>query len=79
MSIEIKKVAGAADKKKFVNSQWLFYKDNPNWVAPIKMDRMKLLNEEKNPFFKHAEIQLFLAYKEKKNCWKNSCNNQRKP
>lgn len=66
MSIEIKKVAGAADKKKFVNSQWLFYKDNPNWVAPIKMDRMKLLNEEKNPFFQHAEIQLFLAYKGKK-------------
>jgi hypothetical protein len=65
MSIEIKKVAGAADKKKFVNSQWLFYKDNPNWVAPIKMDRMKLLNEEKNPFFQHAEIQLFLAYKGK--------------
>lgn len=66
MNIEIKKVSSAADKKKFVNSQWLFYKDNPNWVAPIKMDRMKLLNEEKNPFFQHAEIQLFLAYKGKK-------------
>jgi GNAT superfamily N-acetyltransferase len=26
------------------------------------MDRKKLLNPEKNPFFKHAEIQLFLAY-----------------
>lgn len=63
MSIEIKKVTDTAGKKKFVNSQWLFYKDNPNWVAPIKMDRMKLLNEEKNPFFQHAEIQLFLAYK----------------
>jgi hypothetical protein len=27
------------------------------------MDRKKLLSTEKNPFFKHAEIQLFLAYK----------------
>ncbi|MER3329180.1 MAG: hypothetical protein RIF34_06325, partial [Candidatus Kapaibacterium sp.] len=26
---------------------------------------MKLLNEDKNPFFKHAEIQLFLAYEGK--------------
>lgn len=62
MSIEIKKVTDTAGKKKFVNCQWNFYKDNPNWVAPIKMDRMKLLNEDKNPFYKHAEIQLFLAY-----------------
>ncbi len=62
MAIEIKKVTDAAGKKKFVNCQWNFYKGDPNWVAPIKMDRMKLLNEEKNPFFQHAEIQLFLAY-----------------
>ncbi len=65
MSIEIKKVTDASGKKKFVNCQWNFYQGNPNWVAPIKMDRMKLLNEEKNPFYKHAEIQLFLAYEGK--------------
>jgi hypothetical protein len=29
------------------------------------MDRKKLLSTEKNPFFKHAEIQLFLALKNK--------------
>ncbi len=65
MSIEIKKVNDASGKKKFVNCQWNFYEGNPNWVAPIKMDRLKLLNEEKNPFYKHAEIQLFLAYEGK--------------
>jgi GNAT superfamily N-acetyltransferase len=65
MSIEIKKVTDASGKKKFVNCQWNFYEGNPNWVAPIKMDRMKLLNEDKNPFYKHAEIQLFLAYEGK--------------
>jgi hypothetical protein len=27
------------------------------------MDRKKLLTKEKNPFFQHAEMQLFLAYK----------------
>ncbi len=62
MSIEIRKVTDASGKKKFVNCQWNFYEGNPNWVPPIKMDRMKLLNEDKNPFYKHAEIQLFLAY-----------------
>lgn len=62
MSIEIRKVTDSSGTKKFVNSQWNFYEGDPNWVAPIKMDRMKLLNREKNPFFKHADMQLFLAY-----------------
>lgn len=66
MSIDIQILSGSADRKKFVNCQWNFYEGNPNWVAPIKMDRMKLLNEEKNPFFKHAEMQLFLAKKDNK-------------
>ena len=46
---------------KFINCQWSFYKDDPNWVAPLKMDRKKLLDTSKNPFYKHARMQLFLA------------------
>lgn len=66
MNVEVKKVTDASGKKKFVNCQWDFYKGDKNWVPPIKMDRHKLLNEEKNPFFKHSAIQLFLAYSENK-------------
>ncbi len=45
----------------FIKCQWLFYKDNPHWVPPMLMDRKKLLNTSKNPFYKHSKIQLFLA------------------
>lgn len=46
---------------KFIKAQWLFYKDDPRWVPPMLFDRKKLLNTEKNPFYKHSAIQLFLA------------------
>jgi GNAT superfamily N-acetyltransferase len=45
----------------FIDAQWLFYKNDPNWVPPMKMDRRKLLDIKRNPFYTHAEIQLFLA------------------
>ncbi|MBI2793914.1 MAG: GNAT family N-acetyltransferase [Ignavibacteria bacterium] len=45
----------------FIKSQWAFYKDDPHWVPPLLMDRKKLLNTKVNPFFRHAEIQLFVA------------------
>ena len=62
MSIDIRTVKTKSDKVKFVKSQWKFYKNDPHFVPPIVMDRMKLLDTQKNPFYHHAEIELFLAY-----------------
>lgn len=51
----------ATDTLPFIKSQWLFYKNDPFWVPPLIMDRKKLLNQAKNPIYKHTQIQLFLA------------------
>ena len=65
MSLEIRKIGNTkADKKKFIKSQWKFYENDKYWVPPVIADRMKLLDTEKNPFYKHAEIQLFMAYRD---------------
>lgn len=50
-----------SEKRAFIKTQWLFYKNNPNWVPPLLLDRSKLLDTKKNPFYKHSAIQLFLA------------------
>lgn len=55
-------VTNKADKLRFIKSQWNFYKGDNSFVPPIIMDREKLL-DEKNPFYKHSAIQLFLAEK----------------
>jgi hypothetical protein len=65
-NIEIKKVDTQSDIMKFIKFQWEVYKGDPYWVAPLIMDRKKILSKEKNPFFKHAEADYFLAYKDGK-------------
>ena len=51
------------EKKQFIEVAYRLNSHNPNWVPPLRSDINELLNPEKNPFFKHADVQLFLAKK----------------
>ena len=59
--ITIRPVTTKADRKAFVDLPFRLYKDNPNWVPPLKDEAMGLITPGKNPFFEHAVAQLFLA------------------
>ena len=37
---------------------------DPNWITPLMMERSEALSPKTNPFFEHAEVQLFLAVRE---------------
>ena len=39
----------------------LYGEDYPNWVPPLEMDRMRLIDTDKNPFYKNAKIKLWIA------------------
>ncbi|HKD18618.1 MAG TPA: hypothetical protein VKG23_12190, partial [Thermoanaerobaculia bacterium] len=41
------------------------YADDPNWVAPLRDDLAKVFRDE-NPFFRHGEMQLFVARRDGK-------------
>ncbi|OYV88148.1 MAG: hypothetical protein B7Z63_01150, partial [Ignavibacteriae bacterium 37-53-5] len=45
----------------FIKLPWKIYKDDPYWVPPLLMDRKKLLDTKKNPFYLHSEMEMFLA------------------
>jgi len=67
MGISIKSVAGKDELSKFIEFPWFIYREywrDPNWVPPLKRDIKFKLNTSKHPFWKHAERQLFLAYKD---------------
>ncbi len=59
--IKISKVESPKDLMRFIKFQWKIYQDDKFWVPPLIMDRKKILNKQKNPFFKHAEAEYFLA------------------
>jgi len=64
--VTIRAVESSRDMKRFIKFQWVPYKENPVWVAPLLMDRRKVLDRKKNPFFKHSEGEYFLAEREGK-------------
>lgn len=62
--IKIRTVQTKKDISTFIKFPWKIYKNDPYWVPPLIFDKKKILNREKNPFFKHAEIEMFLAEKD---------------
>ena len=56
------------DRKKgvvpFLKFAWKIYKGDPNWVPPLMMDKKKILNKDKNPFYDSAELEMFMVYKD---------------
>jgi hypothetical protein len=62
-SIHVRTVAGKADLKAFLDLPFRLYAEDPNWVAPLYLERYEHLDPKKNPYFQHAEVALFLAYR----------------
>jgi hypothetical protein len=61
MSVSIRPVVGKADRKRFVELAYQLNGGDPNWVPPLRMEALELITPGKNPFYEHAEQQLFLA------------------
>lgn len=59
--IDVHPVRNRSDLKTFVKFPWKIYRDDPEWVPPLIMDRMEFLNRKKNPFFQHSDAELFLV------------------
>lgn len=50
----------AAEIRRFLRVPYSIYQGDPYWVAPLMMD-LKRVFEDRNPFFQHAEMQLWIA------------------
>jgi len=49
------------EKKEFILFPYEHYKNDEYWVAPLLIEQRKLINTDKNPFFRDAELALFTA------------------
>lgn len=47
----------------FLHMPWSVYRDDPNWVPPLLMELKERLDAKKNPYFKHARMKYWLAYR----------------
>lgn len=62
-TIEVRTVSSKKDLMQFIKLPWKIYQNDPHWVPPLILDRKNLLDKKKNPFYAHAEMEMFLAYK----------------
>ena len=62
-NVRVDRVETKKDLRNFIRFPWKVYKDNPNWVPPLIMDLKEKLDKKRNPFFEHADMDLFLAHK----------------
>lgn len=80
--IEVQAVATSRQKKQFFQLPWQLYRDDPNWIPPLRQNQWELLNFKPHPFYEQAEIQTFLALRDGQPCGRvaaiiNHVHNQR--
>ena len=64
--IEVIKVESKKNVKDFVMFPFELYKDCEYWVPPIINEEIDAMDTNKNPVFKNAEAEFYLAYKNNK-------------
>ncbi len=64
--IKIREVSGKRGTEEFVEVVWKIcdQKKFPAWVPPLRLSVIESLDTKKNPFYRRAEIQLFIAEKD---------------
>jgi GNAT superfamily N-acetyltransferase len=64
MSLEIRPVASGRDLRRFIQLPFALYRNEPRWIPPLLMDMRQRLDRKRNPFFRHAEAEFLLAWRD---------------
>jgi GNAT superfamily N-acetyltransferase len=63
--VKVRPVRGRADRTRFVDLPWKLYRDDPNWVPPLKASVREMIDVDRHPFYgggEAADLELFLAW-----------------
>ncbi len=59
--MQIASVQSRADRKRWIEYPYQKYRSHPTWVPPLLIQEWADTDPQKNPFFDHSDIELFLA------------------
>ncbi|MHA1528908.1 MAG: dATP pyrophosphohydrolase [Alphaproteobacteria bacterium] len=62
--LKVTPVEGRKQIDEFIQLPGRLAAGDPNWVEPLWFERRHFLNPGKNPFFEHAEVALWLAWRD---------------
>jgi GNAT superfamily N-acetyltransferase len=55
-------------RKQFLELPWQIYRDDPNWIPPLRTYQREMVNYRRQAFYDDAEIQTFLALRDGEPC-----------
>ncbi|MBN2586275.1 MAG: hypothetical protein JXA64_02645 [Candidatus Fermentibacteraceae bacterium] len=61
MPFSVERVENRGQLRQFIDLPFRLYSGDPNWVPPVRYFQRELLDREKHPFHRHAEVEYFLA------------------
>ena len=64
MPLQIVPVVTPAELDRFIALSDRINAGDPNYVPPLRMERRDALSPKKNPFFAHADVQLWMAIRD---------------
>jgi GNAT superfamily N-acetyltransferase len=60
-TVSVRPVSGRRDHDRFIKFPYRLRAGDPSWVPPLLIAEKELMDRKKNPFFRHAQMQEFLA------------------
>ena len=64
MLIDVLPVGNRRGLRRFIDYAYTRNRHDPHWIPPLRIAERERLTLKKNPFFAHADAELFLAYRD---------------
>lgn len=64
MSISIIPVTGKQLMRRFIEVPYTVHRNDPLWIAPLRMERAQAFSPTHNDFFQRAEVAMFIAQRD---------------
>ena len=64
MTIDVRPVRTARERRIFLTFPWRIYRGDPLWVPPLLPDRAAAIDSKRGAFFKRGEADFFIAWRD---------------
>ncbi|HET6881837.1 MAG TPA: hypothetical protein VFI31_16855, partial [Pirellulales bacterium] len=61
--VRVCQVQGRRQREAFIRLPWKIYAGDPQWVAPLLMERREFIDAKRHPFYLHGAAVPLLAYR----------------
>jgi len=64
----VKRVSTRGDRRRFLEFPWTLYRDDPNWIPPLRSHQKEVVGYRPHPFYETNQVQTYLATRGREVC-----------